>query len=542
MRNNKCRLHSACRVIVIVGCGALACTPDRVQAPSTLSNLTSTNTALAAERVAARYRDGEAVLHEMAGRMPHFAGIYYSGDNELTVVLKRGLPQEGAADHARAVLLRSGRRPRGSAWAIRITQAQYSFLELASWRDAVSDGLQAIAGWRSLDLNEKENRIDVGVADSEAANEVAELMLRSGVPADAFQTAFRERPQVNASLESRMRPLRGGIVIGPSGCTLHSIAKWGADFVVLINSHCSQTKWGVDAAWATLNQPLGSGFPSWGFEIWDTDGYVCGVLNRDDCRRADLSVYAATPDVGPGETALAFGELARPANRRDGSLNIGGGNHQLDAVNGPLKIVGTLEGLIMGETVDKIGVETGWTFGAVTATCENYQMDDPPGFGIRLYVCQGRADYNSDNGDSGAPVFVYHGGDNVSIAGINWGNLGDVTAVFAPTTQMRSELNQRTLSFFNPSLYYSPYSATIYGPDTAQPGDQCTWYVDSNVPNASVEWRVNNVLVGAGPTLTYSPSAPMALEAFVWNSSAASSATATKTVEVSSSSPHCLAQ
>lgn len=77
-------------------------------------------------------------------------------------------------------------------------------------------------------------------------------------------------------------------------------------------------------------------------------------------------------------------------------------------------------GISNGWFVYKQGRRTGWTYGWVTKSCfdiANYVS------GIRMN-CQFYADYLSDGGDSGGPVFApYNGG--YMLVGIHWAKKDD---------------------------------------------------------------------------------------------------------------------
>lgn len=60
----------------------------------------------------------------------------------------------------------------------------------------------------------------------------------------------------------------------------------------------------------------------------------------------------------------------------------------------------------MGEIVEKVGQTTGWTRGDVTHTC----VDETTSFGgnpVMGLLCQARADFYTESGDSGSPVFTF---------------------------------------------------------------------------------------------------------------------------------------
>jgi hypothetical protein len=91
---------------------------------------------------------------------------------------------------------------------------------------------------------------------------------------------------------------------------------------------------------------------------------------------------------------------------------------------------------LVGTTVNKMGFKTGWTSGDIEYgklvwphvgnTCVDFFGTD----GI-VRLCQVGADYSSDHGDSGAPVFTWDGyGSDVVLVGIHVG--ADYSHYFSP--------------------------------------------------------------------------------------------------------------
>jgi hypothetical protein len=102
--------------------------------------------------------------------------------------------------------------------------------------------------------------------------------------------------------------------------------------------------------------------------------------------------------------------------------------------------------LLVGTRIDKMGRTTGWTWGEVTETC----VDIPDWF-VEYYgpgtslLCQTEANYNSDPGDSGAPVFTWPlYGDEVTLRGIHVGRYtredGWVRRLFSDWTWIAFEI------------------------------------------------------------------------------------------------------
>jgi hypothetical protein len=92
-----------------------------------------------------------------------------------------------------------------------------------------------------------------------------------------------------------------------------------------------------------------------------------------------------------------------------------------------------------GDTVDKIGRTTGWTYGPVISACALVQLFDR-GTNYR-YMCTNSVNADADVGDSGAGVFVYSvSGDTASVSGQLLG--GDSTTVYyySPMNNIQGEM------------------------------------------------------------------------------------------------------
>jgi len=110
---------------------------------------------------------------DLAGEVPGFGGLYYDDDGTLTVRLK----DTGRADAARSPVsaflarqagrssVRLGQIP-GEVGAMRAVAARYDFRELRAWyQEQVVPGLQATDRVTMTDIDERRNRIVIGVRD-----------------------------------------------------------------------------------------------------------------------------------------------------------------------------------------------------------------------------------------------------------------------------------------------------------------------------------------------------------------------------------------
>jgi hypothetical protein len=126
-------------------------------------------------------------------------------------------------------------------------------------------------------------------------------------------------------------------------------------------------------------------------------------------------------------------QIARPSSR--GLLQ---GSTTLKPATSRFTINGTASAL-QGQTVNKIGVTTGWTYGPITATCAAIGVTGT----TNGLLCQNLVRAGTDHGDSGSPVFSWTSGSNVKLLGILWGGGtldGQQIFVYSPIANIQQEL------------------------------------------------------------------------------------------------------
>jgi hypothetical protein len=133
------------------------------------------------------------------------------------------------------------------------------------------------------------------------------------------------------------------------------------------------------------------------------------------CRFADAALIGIDDSV-----ATEIGAIARTTYRNNGAGDANSGSIVIDPVH-PTFWIEAYAGwnIVQGQTVNKMGARTGWTWGVVVpgGTCK----DMTPLGETKKLGCQFEANYAHDGGDSGAPVFYWTGGNTVVLAGIHWG-------------------------------------------------------------------------------------------------------------------------
>lgn len=307
---------------------------------------------------------------------------------------------------------------------LRSWQGRYNFLQLYNWRVALRSDVLGIEGVTSLDINEVQNNITIGVADLARKEAVLEKAWQLGIPEAAINVV--ERSPMEYELREKRETLAGGLQIqykvgsNTWTCTLGPVAQRNGVKGFIVNSHCSATQFALD------NEKFYQAKPS-------------------DRHIATETVDPASFTGGacpPGRVcAYADAAFARWENR--GTWNLGRiyETQYPDHVEGStlrkstrFTIIGEVWP-VPGQLVQKVGRTKGWTYGNVIEACSDVNV----GFTNITLLCQITADYGSGGGDSGSPVFELLSGDNVALLGIHWGSSGGLTA-FSYTGLIASHL------------------------------------------------------------------------------------------------------
>lgn len=397
-------------------------------------------------------RPAERPFEEIAKAVPEFGGYFFENGRPVVYMTNPG-KSDVLLPVLRPVLdaLRAIGGDAAVSGEVEIRRADYSFLELAEWRDKVFDDVFGIPDVVSLDLNEAINRVEIGLETGVGRPDVEEWILGLGIPLGAVHVevtgAFRPSSH---TLNDSVRPLVGGLRgnwLGSlhSGCTWSFVALYSGSYYLLTASHCGQFQWQLDYAdWYQPGSP--NGFI--GEEEIDPPAWRCGPFwDRDWCRKSDAAgIRLTTSDH-------KFGFIARTTGR-------GNGSNAIDHANSTMQVVAEIGTVPSGWTVDMIGRNSGWTFGQVTHTCKDLEAGD------YHWICQEEATYPSQGGDSGAPVFLWSGDSTVTLAGIHVGtNVGNGRAIFTPMSNIEEEIGS-LITF---------YSVPIGGPTEVTVAGTYTW-------------------------------------------------------------------
>lgn len=367
---------------------------------------------------------------EISQQVSDFGGFYLSEDGQPTVYLLN--PDPGRKDQIRSIIrevfgeevltFEDDSRRSEDAPPLQLREGTYRMSDLLSWYERLPRVLEVEEAIMA-DLHERKNNLTVGVTTLEASSRVEEKLQQLEIPREAVEIVERALPTPHGhDLRSNFRPTRGGIEIGQVGtgvfCTLGFNAVYNGTAGFVTNSHCT----------AQRGSTTGIGFenPSGGAQIGQesTDpSYSNCYLGAFACRRSDAAFVEYNSGVGSRYN------IAEP----QGWTTSGSSTLNIDHGSSPLGVRGTDSHPVSGQVVDKIGRTTGWTYSAVDRTC--FATFSGDGSGGRATVdgktvvmrCQYEAGYSSSGGDSGSPVFDWHGSD-VTITGVHWGGGG----IFSP--------------------------------------------------------------------------------------------------------------
>lgn len=401
-------------IVTASGCLLTACGELPTPAPTKRA---ASLAALSAAAPTRPIRLSEVDARNLAHTVQGYGGTIYDDNNDLVVLVKGGQVNSFLRSEALGMLRRT-RRPlknrRGADIQVRFANVAFGFEELAQWRDTVFDRVWAIPGVTSLDLDEAQNRIIIGRNANTTDATILSLTDQLGVPRSAIGVTVATGVELTQSknLVQEFRPIVGGIQIGPSGCTAGIPALQDGIQIIITASHCTD----VDYEWdgGPFTQPRFGNAINGAAEVSDPGTYFCGsAFYWEHCITADAAAY------GVGDASLGLGLIAHPMNARPYDWPEEPNQLVVSDAMPTFHVVGTIETLMVNESVEKVSVTTGWTYGPVRQTCVDRRTN-----GVKL-VCQDLADLNGGPGDSGGPVFRILSsadaqGQQVLFAGILW--------------------------------------------------------------------------------------------------------------------------
>jgi hypothetical protein len=353
----------------------------------------------------------------VARLVPSFGGFFIGDDGRLNVYLTDRSHLSVAMQAIVAVFGRA-RVPLENPVAL---QGRYSFLQLKAWHDMHRSKTLAMPGVSSVDIDEVNNRLEIGATDFNAMQSVRQSLERLGVPYEAANISEVAPMKMQQTLQSKWRPIAGGIQISnPSlggNCTLGFLAVVQKKAGFITNSHCTNN-FGMNNS-DVITQANSSNSNRIGVELFDPPLWTGGPCpSGRQCRQSDaVFIYRDGGAVQPNPLVEGdFGYLLI-ADQPDSGV--------------PVKhlITSREDFSVAGEWVDKVGRSTGRTHGKITNTCADSNQANPDGSDTgRTMICQNFVEAASAGGDSGAPLYSLEqwpgGSTGVRLRGILWGGNG----------------------------------------------------------------------------------------------------------------------
>lgn len=353
----------------------------------------------------------------LARAIPGFAGLYFEGDRLVIAMAETDAADFGVARRSVSALFAEHGRPQpADDFVERVVE--YSFIDLARHRARLDSKLFEIDGVETHAIDQVSNRIEIGVSDPSAREAVLDLATESDVPVEMLSfermgsvrpwvgsvedlpTAGREAGIVTPTLRDPAPDsiLRGGYQVVAEGklpCTAGFVAN---GYYVVTASHCSAVEFQKDTF-------------SWGQPA--IPDYHVGRESKDPGPKKDR--WADATQIEIDTTSFVYrkitrsnGSLARPTHRHipiPGQEGKPGPNIITIADAKPIVIKGRADFITPGESVDKIGIASGWTSGLVDDLCAKSKRLLPKSDGGD--ACLVSAKIYGTYGDSGGPVFRY---------------------------------------------------------------------------------------------------------------------------------------
>src|SRR5262245_47740611 len=359
---------------------------------------------------------------EVEKRVPGFGGMFIGADGMLRVYLV-DMTQSANVETEIIDVFGRDRLPVGT---VHVLQGTYSFVQLKQWHDRHRLTTLGIPGVVSTGINEKTNRLKIGVLDKSVFPAVERSLSNLGIPRQAVTIVEVEPTLPYASLQQLSRPLQGGLqVSGPGGtCTLGFLAVRAGAAGFVTASHCTIVQGGTEGT--VFHQPFISGTVNQiGIESVDPP-YSGGSRVSDS---AFVQRNAGPNPLTPRPSA-DFGYIAMP-------------DYNSLQIVSQFRIAKKVLFPISGKSLAKVGRTTGLTEGIVSETCVD--TTQTTGFAI---LCQDRVDAPSAPGDSGSPVFWSSGATllagglpSAHLHGVLWGgNKSGTDFVFSNMANVQKDL------------------------------------------------------------------------------------------------------
>ena len=359
----------------------------------------------------------DAMFDDVATQVPSFGGMYLEGN-----ILKVYLTDPTLMVCAGSVITSVFGADRIPAGGIQVIRGNYGFHQLSAWSNKLG-AVFNIPGVVYTDIDERANRLTVGVENQGVAASVQGMVSRVGIPQGVVDIVTAEPIYDQVTLQDQVRPIQGGLQIQFSNflCSISYNAVRGGTAGFVTASHCTDVQGGVEST--LYYQPLTAGNTFIGTETADplysrATCQAAGVHGNHICRYSDTSFEQLATGV-----TESLGSIEQTSSVNSGSLTIAGS----------FRVTGEGPSLV-GQTVNKVGRTTGWSQGQVTNTCVNTGVS-----GSKIVqLCQDWVSATVGPGDSGSGVFAITSGSDVQLRGTLWGGNGAGTVfVYSPIANIQ---------------------------------------------------------------------------------------------------------
>jgi len=362
---------------------------------------------------------------QLVREIPGYGGFFLDEDGVPNVYLMDS--DEGIdAELEIAQFMRGhGMRPQ----SVKVRHGDFSIPQLDDWLQEAAKGVLQDEGVVSVDIDDRLNRVSVGVTDAGMVEATRTRLSGLGIPEGALDVVVYGPIERAATLQDFVRPVSAGLQINfdffvcTLGFNVSAVnGRRAPSFVT--NSHCTDVQGGTEDT--RYFQP--AFFVPDAFIGREVDDPAYDPINCFDgfvCRLSDAARVRYD-----GGVDFRVGSISRTT---------GPNNFNLDIVDS-WKIVAKRDPIV-GQVVNKVGRTTGWSRGPVLATGVITQQ---AGTNILIFD-QAFAEGPVGPGDSGSPVFRTDE-SYAALQGLLWGSGGGGTFfVFSPISNIEAELGKLTV-------------------------------------------------------------------------------------------------
>lgn len=286
---------------------------------------------------------------------------------------------------------------------IRIRPAKFALSQLIAWEESLMTPLSQVAGLSGLDADESTNQVRVNVSNAAYITAVQEVAAAAGVPADAVTIKVVPKAAALSGLRGTWRPTGGAIQLNFQYwevCTLGFNVTTSTGLNGLLTAgHCARGALGGGRGdtYEQVYQPTNA-----------SDAYRVGVVNINPAWNLQDPACGGYSLCTLADALFVKYDLASTLSKRVAYTAFTGLNGQ----GGSITITGWWDNVVaptasyfVGQSVDKIGPQTGWTRGTISQTCINVPVQDDFG-SYYMDVCADAVTGSMvGQYDSGSPVF-----------------------------------------------------------------------------------------------------------------------------------------